>query len=225
MHVWLFDIDGTLIRAGGAGGAALAAALTSEFGVEHPDDAVELAGRTDRAITVDSLRRNGIEPSEENLARFFDAYLRHLPVHLAARNGFVLPGVRELLDALALRDDVVVGLLTGNFRRAAELKLGHFALADYFRLGGYGDHHLDRDDVARDAVAEIHRLEGLVHDQVQVWVVGDTPYDVRCGRAIGARVIAVGNGFGSREDLTAAGPDHLLEDLSDSARLLGLIAG
>src|SRR5262245_48007762 len=189
MHVLLFDIDGTLLSSGGAGKAAIEGALTGEFGVTVRAQ-VPYSGRTDRAIGRDLFRLHDLEDSGPNWQRLIDGYLRRLPATLANHRGEVLPGVAALLDHLAGRGGVAVGLLTGNVREGARLKLGHYGLAHHFAFGGFGDLHLDRDEVAREALADARRhLDGqLVLERV--WVVGDTPLDVRCARAIGVRVAA-----------------------------------
>lgn len=218
MHICLFDIDGTLIASGGAGKAALEAALAEEFGVSRIIDKLQLSGRTDRAIIVDLFRLHVIDDTPENHERLRDAYLRHLPRFLHA--GRVLPGIADLLDHLAGRDDVAVGLLTGNVRAGAKVKLGFFGLHDYFAFGGYGDHHLDRDDVAREALSEVRRQFNGSVDPERIWVIGDTPLDVRCARAIGARAVAVATGWHRADELAEYAPDLLLADLSDPAPLL-----
>src|SRR5262245_23372009 len=135
MIVCLFDIDGTLIASGGAGKLALERALTDVFGGERTIEKLSLSGRTDRAIGQDLLREHGLDASDENLERLFDAYLRNLPACLESLQGKVLPGIAELLFRLSSREDVLVGLLTGNIRRGARVKLGHFGIYEYFRVG------------------------------------------------------------------------------------------
>src|SRR4051812_1811274 len=152
MLTLLFDIDGTLIRTHGAGKAAMEGALQKAFGVGEVNQSVPYSGRTDRAIGRDLLRVHGLDPSAENVKLLTDTYLSLLPGELDRRGGEVCPGVREVIDATHQRPDVLLGLLTGNIRRGAELKLGHFGLWQFFRLGGFGDEHFDRDDVARSAV-------------------------------------------------------------------------
>jgi phosphoglycolate phosphatase-like HAD superfamily hydrolase len=223
MHVFLFDIDGTLLHTGGAGQAAMEAALTREFGVAQSIAGVSMAGRTDRAITADLFSLCRLTADEAACRRFVAAYLSHLPQFLQQRPGRVLPGIASLLDALARRDDVLLGLLTGNYRDGARLKLSHYRLDHHFRFGGYGDNHLDRDDVARDALAELHRQFNGNVDLDRVWVIGDTPADVRCGRAIGAKVIAVATGSHTPADLEAARPDHVVPDFTDPAAVLDLL--
>jgi phosphoglycolate phosphatase len=218
MHVCLFDIDGTLIASGGAGKAALEAALAEAFGVPHILDKLELSGRTDRAIIADLLRLHVIDDTPENHELLRDAYLRHLPRYLPA--GRVLPGIAELLAHLTGFPDMAIGLLTGNVRAGAKAKLGYFGLYDYFAFGGYGDHHLDRNDVAREALDEVRRrFNGTVRPE-SIWVIGDTPLDIRCARAIGARAVAVATGWHGLAELAEHRPDLLLPNLSNPDLLL-----
>lgn len=214
MRVLLFDIDGTLLNSGGAGQAAMEDALASAFGVTKQTEGIPVAGRTDRAITTDMLQFHDIPLTEQNWSRLYEHYLTHLPQRLGTRGGLVLPGVEGLLTTLAAEDGCLLGLLTGNFRRGAEIKLSHFELAQHFCCGGYGDHHHDRDDVARAAKSDALRTLGRAeHDDV--WVIGDTPNDVKCGRAIGARVVAVATGHYSEDELRATRPDFLFGDFSN----------
>jgi phosphoglycolate phosphatase-like HAD superfamily hydrolase len=224
MRVCLFDIDGTLISSGGAGKAAMEAALTSEFGVRSITDRVPYSGRTDRAIVRDLFLHYGISEERVSWQRFRDAYLSHLPECMARQQGRVLPGIADLLRQLQAKKDFVLGLLTGNLRAGARIKLAHFDLFHFFALGGFGDYHLERDDVAREAWAEVQRHLGGKGDPNRLWVVGDTPLDVRCARAIGARVAAVCTGWHCRDDLAACEPDVLVADLSDPAPFLSALA-
>jgi phosphoglycolate phosphatase-like HAD superfamily hydrolase len=219
MYVCLFDIDGTLLSSGGAGKHAMYAAIRSEFAVAEVIDGVPFAGRTDRAIVRDVFALHSIDDSPQNWQRFLTAYLRHLPRSLTQRPGKVLPGVSELLDQLRARGDVAIGLLTGNVRDGARAKLSHYGLYEYFAFGGYGDDHLDRNDVAREALERVNaHAKGPVHP-ASIWVIGDTPLDVRCARAVGARCLAVASGFHSWEQLAAEAPDLLLPDLSQASLL------
>ncbi len=223
-HVCLFDIDGTLLNTGGAGLAAMEAALEQAFGVRLDGQSVPTAGRTDRAIVVDMLRRFDLPTDDAALSKFTRAYFRQLEKTLSQRRGLVLPGVPELLQRLHQLPHVSVGLLTGNFREGARLKLQHYGLADYFPFGGFGDRHLDRDDVAREAWAEVQRRFGDAVTVERVWVVGDTPADIQCARAIGARAVAVGTGILPNELVRAAGPDVFLDDLTDVEGFAALLS-
>lgn len=224
MHIILFDIDGTLLHSGGAGQGGIERALELAFGVTAPTDGIPTAGRTDRGIGRDLIRFHGLEESASTHARLQETYLKVLPEELARRQGTVYPGVRELLARLSEREDVRLGLLTGNYREAAWQKLRHFGLAEHFSFGGFGDDHADRDDVARQAfdAAEHHAPQAI--NREKLWVIGDTPADVRCGRAIGARVIAVATGMYSVEELRTSAPDHLFTDFADVESVLSLWA-
>ncbi|MBX3444971.1 MAG: haloacid dehalogenase-like hydrolase [Planctomyces sp.] len=225
MRVVLFDIDGTLLLSGGAGQRAMERALEQEFQVTRPTEDIPAAGRTDWAIVADLFRFHGIENSSAHWQRFVAAYLRQLPAALAELDGCVLPGVVALLEQLHPREDVRLGLLTGNLREGAWLKLKHYDIDHYFSFGAFGDAHHSRDDVAQLAFAECHKLAGSPMDADRVWVIGDTPADVACARAIGANVVAVATGIFSYDELERTRPDCLLHDLSDPAPLLSLLNG
>jgi phosphoglycolate phosphatase len=223
MKICLFDIDGTLLSSGGAGKAAMEAALLAEFDLPALEGRVTYSGRTDRAIVADLMRLHGIEETPANRRRFLEAYLRRLPEHLKNATGKgVLPGIAYLLEHLSGRERVAVGLLTGNIRAGARIKLEHYGLYHHFSFGGFGDEHLDRDEVAREAWAVVRERFGPAVLCENVWVIGDTPMDVRCARAIGARCLAVATGLHSVEELGAAEPDLLLPDLSDPDPFLHL---
>lgn len=223
MHICLFDIDGTLLNTGGAGQAAMEAALRSEFGITWPAAGIPMAGRTDRAIMVDLLKHFGLSADAETWNAARAGYLHHLPRTLDDRAGSVLPGIVELLEALSARDDVSLGLLTGNFRDGARLKLEYYALHHHFEFGGYGDEHLHRDDVARQALDTANSHHNGPVELNRVWVIGDTPADIACARAIGANAVAVGTGLYPLEDLEAEKPDHLLADFADPEPLWSLL--
>jgi phosphoglycolate phosphatase-like HAD superfamily hydrolase len=222
MPIILFDIDGSLVRTGGAGKAAMEAALISAFGVKELRDEVPYSGRTDTAIARDLLRVHGIDPTPENQKKLREAYLAQLPGSLKTKGGTVCPGVPELLAAVANRPGVVLGLLTGNVRLGAQVKLGHFGLWDFFTCGGFGDEHHDRDDVARSALACVREHVGRDVHPSEVWVIGDTPLDVSCARAIGANAVAVATGWHPLEELAGHKPDLIFNDLSDHAPLLSV---
>lgn len=223
MPVILWDIDGTLIRSGGAGKDAMEGALLEAFNLAVVQGEVPYSGRTDRAIARDLLRVHGIDPSDANQTKLQEAYLARLPGSLSRSEGNVLPGVLQALAELKPRTDVLNGLLTGNIRRGARVKLGHFGLWEHFACGGFGDEHFDRDDVARMAYREVCSHRGCDVDPTDIWVIGDTPLDVRCARAIGAKAVAVATGWHPVEELATCQPDLCFPDLSDFSRLLAAI--
>jgi len=223
-NVVLFDIDGTLIHAKGAGKLGACRALMSAFGVEPNSGDTGFAGRTDRGIIQDLFSIHAIENSDDNWNRFQEHYMQHLPETLRETEGGILPGVVRLLGELSKLSDIAVGLLTGNTGRAANVKLDHFKIREHFGFGGFGDHHPNRNDVARLAMDAATNFVGHDLDPNQVVVIGDTPNDVTCARSIDARAIAVMTGGFSQKELSESQPDALLSDLSDTETVLKLIA-
>ncbi len=224
MQTLLFDIDGTLINTGGAGGAALTACFSEEFDIPEPAH-VAFSGRTDRAIATNLFDEHDIDDTDENWRCLCHGYVTRLSDELPLRQGRVLPGVTELLESVCELDHVAVGLLTGNVLTGAKIKLDYFGLYPYFSFGGYGDVSRNRDDVARTAVnaARAHLGERFRDDQV--WVIGDTPHDITCARAVNARVLAVATGIHPSDELAAASPDELHDDLSNTDPIRRLLAG
>jgi len=215
MRVWLFDIDGTLLVTGGAGQDAAVLAIEDAFQIPASRQGVSFAGRTDRAINQDLFAKHQIAHTRENWDRFQVAYLERLEQLLEQRAGEILPGVLEVMDRLEALPNTHVGLLTGNVRAAAELKLRRYGIWERFAFGGYGDDHADRAEVARAAHAAAERHVDARVDPASIWVVGDTGNDVYCARAIGARVIAVATGQSDLDTLGSTNPDLLLRDLRD----------
>ncbi len=212
----LFDIDGTLIRTAHAGLRGMGVAFSRLHQRPQALDGISFAGRTDRAIVSDALRAIGVEPSDTEVLRLRDEYLEHLPAQMALEappTGCVLPGVHALLETLAQRPGVHVGLLTGNFERGAALKLGHFGLWEAFGFGAFGDHHLNRRDLVPLARERARRAGIAAADEAEIVIIGDTPLDVDCAHAHGARAIAVATGMYDRAALTATGADVVVESL------------
>jgi phosphoglycolate phosphatase-like HAD superfamily hydrolase len=219
----LFDIDGTLVLTGGAGLRAMNRAGLEILGVLNLLDGIPLAGRTDWIILHDALTRAGHDLDEDLFERMREAHIRYLAEEIEHRGDGVkdvMPGVRELLPLLRSRDDVALGLLTGNFEEAARIKLGHFDLWDYFRCGAFGDDAADRNALVPFAVDRA-RARGLGwFDYGDVVVIGDTPHDVACAVAVGAQPVAVATGGFTAEQLRATGAPVVLEDLSDTEGFL-----
>ncbi len=210
----LFDIDGTLIRTGGAGEKAFAKVAAQEFHVPNGTAHLSFAGRTDRSIVRDFFTQHGIEPSRENFERFFHRYAFWLDELLGQARGRVLPGVRDFLGGMqTLSQPPLPGLLTGNIRLGAEIKLRHFALWDCFKVGAFGDDHEDRGRIAEIARDRGSRLLGNMLAGDEILVIGDTPMDIACARAIGARTLAVGTGLFGVDQLKAHAPTWAFESL------------
>lgn len=221
----LFDVDLTLIRTQWAGRAAMDAALTRVFGLTDPCRDLAFEGRTDRAIFMDAIALHRLADCdlEGVYRRATDAYVEELGPALVARAGVVLPGVEALLAALSASHRAV-GLATGNMRRGAQLKLGHFALWDRFAAGGFGDATPVRAEVVLEGVRALAAFLGCDANPGDTVVVGDTPLDVAAARAAGARALAVATGSFDVAALASSGADWVLEDLSDTARVLSILS-
>ena len=222
----LFDIDGTLVLTGGAGIRAMNRAGESVLGLTNLLDGVPVAGRTDWIILHDALKKAGHDLDEPLFERMRDAHHEFLRKEiLLPGDGVkdVMPGIRELLPLLQSRDDIALGLLTGNFEEAARIKLGHFDLWDYFRCGAFGDDAADRNALVPFAV-ERARACGLGDfDYADVIVIGDTPSDVACANAVGAVPVAVATGTYTVDQLRETGALFVLEDLRDTNAFVRMI--
>jgi phosphoglycolate phosphatase-like HAD superfamily hydrolase len=214
----LFDIDGTLVTARGAGRAAIGKALTSTYGITGPIEAYDFRGKTDQRIVHDLMRDAGLHPAriEAGMAACFAAYVAELEAVLGdGRRVTVLPGVADLVRVLAAREDTMVGLLTGNIEGGARVKLRPTGLWDLFRVGAFGSDHIDRRQLPAVACARAHQLCGRRFAFEEVTIIGDTPLDVDCARACGAVAVAVATGFHPADDLKACAPDLFFADFSD----------
>jgi phosphoglycolate phosphatase-like HAD superfamily hydrolase len=210
----LFDIDGTLIHTSGAGEKAFARVFANLFGVSDGTEKLKFAGRTDVAILREFFVHNAIEPSVENVEQFFECYVFLLDHMLHTLPGGVHPGVWNWLhDLRALPQKPIVGLLTGNIRLGAEIKLRRFHLWEQFETGAFADDAADRNEIAAKAM---QRGEALLRKKLrgeEVLVIGDTPLDIACARYIGAKVLAVGTGMYRPRDLQPLQPDWTVESL------------
>lgn len=210
----LFDIDGTLILSGGAGEKAFARVCDLEFGIPNGTANLHFAGRTDTAIVREFFGQFSIPATPENFQRFFEAYVFLLDELLRRLDGQILPGVLEMIDAFnQMPHRPAVGLLTGNIRLGAQIKLTHYGLWHHFRTGGFGDDHEDRNQIAAIARQRGNRLLKSPLKGDEILVIGDTPRDIECARAIGARVLAVATGRFTVDDLAKNRPDWLAPTL------------
>lgn len=221
----LFDIDGTLITSGGAGERALREAMRERFAVEEDLRGMVIAGATDAAIARELLARHKIDPSPGNLSALLDSYLHSLHHLLPKHQGYLLPGIVNLLDELHKRSHCVLGLLTGNLHRGAQIKLAHYGVWDYFEFGAFADDHPDRNELGRFARARAEESHGIEFPPDQIYIIGDTPRDIACARAIGAHSVAIATGNYSLPELEAHQPDHLFTDLSNTNQVLSVLAG
>jgi phosphoglycolate phosphatase len=220
MKFVLFDIDGTLIDSGGAGSGALDLAFREMYSVEAAFRDIPMAGRTDLQIIREGLGFHGIEYSGGTIPEFSKTYTKYLAQIIDKRRGHVKAGVQEVLDRIDSCGDYMLGLLTGNIEEGARIKLEHFGLYGYFRTGAFGSDSEDRNELLPIAVEKLRREFSLEIDFRDCFVIGDTPRDIDCAKCHGAYAVAVATGPYSSSDLSEAGADLVLNDLSDSDRLL-----
>ena len=211
----LFDIDGTLIRTNGAGVRAFERTLASEFKVRNGAAGIKFAGRTDPSIVRDAFAMHRIAATREHFDRFFEAYVFWLDTVLRESDGSACEGVRDFIGGLArLRHPPRIGLLTGNIRLGAEIKLRQYELWGNYSIGAFGEESEERNELARIALRRGRSLLGAKLKGDEVLVVGDTPLDIACAEAIGARMLAVATGGATYEELSRHQPTVLVRDLT-----------
>jgi len=225
----LFDIDGTLVRTSGAGVKAFAKVFESEFNAVDGFERLKFSGRTDTSLIREFFGFHQIPATPKNFERFFERYVFWLDHILKESQCMVCEGVWDFIRGLqAMPEPPLLGLLTGNIRLGAEIKLRHLHLWDVFETGAFADDHEERAQIAAMAKERGSRLlnEDLAGDEVLV--IGDTPLDIGCARAIGAKVLAVATGTYELHELKEHQPDWAVQNLGElDARevLFGATAG
>lgn len=229
-HILLFDIDGTLIRTGGAGRRAMERAFETVHGIPRSLEGVSLGGKTDPQIYAELLAHNNAVPDLEPFRR---AYFQNLREELPRGNGnaMVLPGICDLLNHLSRQPDCLTGLLTGNWQEGADIKLEFFGIRQYFHFGAFGDDAPDRR--ALPAFAERRArlfMTGTVENggcagpaSHRFIVIGDTPRDIDCARHAGFLALAVATGEYPVDALAAHRPDFLLPDLASTGEVCEIL--
>ena len=227
MKLVLFDIDGTIMITNGAGRRAVHRALLEVFGTIGTADH-RFDGKTDPQIVRELMRLagHGDEIIDARMERMLDRYVSYLHEELATATQppLVYPGVRELIDAIDQREDALLGLLTGNLASGARAKLESVGInPDRFRVGAFGSDHELRGELPAIAQRRAREALGLEIAGRDVVVIGDTPADVDCGRAIGARAIGVATGHYSVDVLASHGAAAVFADLSNTPDVLRAI--
>ncbi len=226
----LFDVDGTLVRAGEAGPASFDRAVATVLGVtvtERP----HMAGKTDRQIIAEYLESLGVARTDHLLSALLDALAEALAEadrrDELRSGGSVLPGTTELLQRLVEDDRVVVSLLTGNIAPNARRKMDAFGLAGWldFEVGAYGSDHHDRNCLVPVALGRLRDRNDVTLDGSDVWVVGDTPRDLACAQAAGVRCLLVATGGYTFGELESLGADATMADLSDTDTVVKVLTG
>jgi phosphoglycolate phosphatase-like HAD superfamily hydrolase len=215
MKVLLWDIDGTLICSGNAGERAIHYAMADVFGVKSSLDVIDYRGRTDRFIGYELFKYHGIESTAENLHKFLESYLDHLEQELPKTPGKTHVGVLDILHRADKDASLLQGLLTGNLRRGAELKLIFYKVWHYFSFGAFADDSPIRNELGPFALERAAAAAGHEVHPERVFIIGDTPHDIACGKAIGARTIAVATGAFSVQELSKHEPTAVFADFSN----------
>jgi len=224
--ILLFDIDGTLLLSGGAGNRALNRAFQEKYQISQAMESITPDGKTDPAIVREVFRKKlHREPAFTEIEELKRVYLRYLLAEVKASSGYrLLPGILHLLEEGSQRSDLILGLLTGNWEEGARIKLDRSNLRRFFPFGGFGSDAEDRAEIARLAVQRGREYAGEWIGEDRIFVIGDTPHDIRCARAAGVRAIAVATGSCPWEDLACCQPDYLLPNLADHKQFLALIS-
>jgi phosphoglycolate phosphatase-like HAD superfamily hydrolase len=211
----LFDIDDTLIQTNGAGPRAFDRAFEIEFEIKNATHEISFAGRTDRGILSEFLTNHSIPEKPGDFECFFRSYTFWLDYYLAQSPGNILPGVNRLLRELLGRNQrPAIGLLTGNIRLGAQIKLRRHRLWNFFETGAFGCEHHDRNQIAEIALKRGQKILGKNLRGSEILVIGDTTLDIDCANAISARSLAVATGGSTLDDLAAHQPTWAVENLS-----------
>ena len=227
MRLVLFDIDGTMLKSAGVGRASMESALNSVFGTPGSKD-YRYDGKTDKQIVREVMTEEGHDDDaiDAQMDEVMERYVGGLDERIESGKYTVrtLPGIPELLDALEKKEDVILGLLTGNILEGAKRKLAA-AGVDFarFRINAFGSDHEHRPMLPAIAQQRAKQSLGLDLSGDRIYVIGDTPADIACGRELGARAIGVATGFYSVDDLRAHEPFAVFEDLSDTEAVMEVI--
>jgi len=220
----LWDIDGTLVDTDRAGERALLHAVRDLYQLDWKNQLpIDLRGRTDRYIFTELLNHIGHEVGLDEENRLRDAYLSLLATTLPEGKGRLHPGIQAALDAIHAHPEIHQGLLTGNLEEGARLKLSHLGIWRYFEFGAFANDSANRNELGPFALRRARALLGIDFSPRNVFIIGDTPHDIACGKAIGAKTIAVATGTFSVAELEAEKPTHTFQDLSDTEALLKVI--
>jgi phosphoglycolate phosphatase-like HAD superfamily hydrolase len=219
----LWDIDGTILHTGKAGETALARAMEKIHGSNHGLAGLEIAGRTDKWIVEQLLARQGKPNGTDEVGRFLDVYAELLAEELPRRKGGLHPGVMGILEEGHRRPDIVQALLTGNIEKGARLKLTRYGVNHFFQFGAFADDSSVRNELGPHAKRRAKEHHGEEFPPERIFIIGDTPHDVACARAIGAKAIAVATGAFSEKELKDCGADAVFSDLGHPERFFELM--
>ena len=219
----LWDIDGTILHTGKAGETALGRAMEKLYGINRGLQGLEIAGRTDKWIVEQLLGRDGKPNGLEEVGQFLDVYVELLADELPRRNGGLHPGVLGILEEAHKRPELVQALLTGNIEKGARLKLTRYGVNHFFDFGAFADDSSIRNELGPHAKRRAEEKHGEDFPPERIFVIGDTPHDVACARAIGAKAIAVATGSFTKRQLKDCGADAVFTDLAHPKAFFDLL--
>ena len=224
MKLLLFDIDGTLIRTAGAGRRAMERSFEKVYGHRKGFRNVEMMGRTDPDILMEGLANHGLVWREEEVDRFREYYFWFLEeeIEIPHAEKRLCPGVSSLLNALHDQPNLILGLLTGNWRYSGFVKLRHFGIEGFFPLGAFGDDARRREELVPVILDRFKRQRGISLTGKDVFVIGDTPLDIRCAKPHGVCTVGVATGFHTMDELASEGPDYLFPDFGNTQEVVGI---
>jgi phosphoglycolate phosphatase-like HAD superfamily hydrolase len=221
MKLILFDLDGTILLSGGAGARAVNRACKKIHGIENVMDGIFPDGKTDIAILREIFKAMKRDFLIDEIDSLFREYLLFLKEEVANSLEYrVMPGIPELIKALSEREDIILGIATGNIKEAAVIKLERSGVGHYFKFGGFGSDFENREELIRIAIERGKRFLNHERGLEGVFVIGDTPLDIIHARAAGAKTVAVATGSYSVGDLEKYTPDYLFENFSDFESVL-----
>jgi phosphoglycolate phosphatase-like HAD superfamily hydrolase len=219
----LWDIDGTILHTGKAGETALGRAMEKLYGINRGLQGLEIAGRTDKWIVEQLLGRDEKPNGPEEVGQFLDVYVELLADELPRRNGGLHPGVLGILEEAHQRPELVQALLTGNIEKGARLKLTRYGVNHFFDFGAFADDSSIRNELGPHAKRRAEEKHGEEFPPERIFVIGDTPHDVACARAIGAKAIAVATGSFTKRQLKDCGADAVFTDLAHPKAFFDLL--
>ena len=216
MKLLLFDIDGTLLHSGGAGKRAMVVAFEQVYGVADGFHDIRMSGKTDGAILREALDMQNLPWVGNQVDHFRKTYFQLLEQEIKILTDMqrLMPGVRPLLERLRGQPHLVLGLLTGNWCRSGFIKLQHFGLDSYFQLGSFADDSERREELLPFVVQRFQAKYAQPLSAGDIFVIGDTPSDIRCARPHGVRTVAVATGPYTIAELKTENPDFPFEDFS-----------
>jgi phosphoglycolate phosphatase-like HAD superfamily hydrolase len=222
----LFDIDGTLfIGKNEVHRKSFSVAIKKTFDIDANVDEIQTSGKTDTRIAIELLNKKGIKITEirPRLKEIYQTMIEYVKENIESSNLIINPGVRKLLEELKSKNNVILGLLTGNLEEIAKLKLNKVGLLEFFQVGGFGEISENRERLAEEAIKKTEKKFDIRIDKKNVFYIGDAPLDIECGKSIGIKTIAIATGKHSKEELIKYNPDYFFADFSDLRSIINVI--